>query len=253
MEIKKLQYNKTTGVDLVVELDQRYRYFKSYLDLVTTIDTFVRKSMDFLESGSGDYLKSEELLLDSEKILAFDRQYIMNMDNFKLATTESLRRRVEHINLCFNKSIELMENNINLFIPYTTSELEAVTAVLKECEGHLASFLLYQYGLDEFYTGEIECVFDVIEYWMSKSKIDIEHIKNLAIYLQKAMLKFRPSMGVFEYYPDLLEPFSALVGSDLYECEDITLDIVTKVLDGNMTITEFQEYLEAQRQANEGI
>lgn len=207
---------------------------------------------DFLKSGEQTVDAGMDLLIRVESLLTIRNDVLFNADKQHIGSTGSIRRRLSCYRICFEEFCKEITPNVEMFLPFTTEQLTEVTTTLEETIGHLASFVEYQFGFNELLTvtseDDVDGIYDAVDMYMRESGITLGELITLSKELQSVILACKPHMELFELYPGLLEPFSNLVGADLYDCEEIDLQTVRDVIDGKLPVEDFLETLEAMRE-----
>lgn len=245
MRIKEMEFNSVLAT-LKISVEDKNRYLTQCIDVQASLYSILEEVKNYREILSPSIDEGSNLLMISEEALSLDTSLIRDIRKKFIASTPSLRRRSISFCLCFDQLCEIINNNIEVFIPYTVEELNSLEMCLKQCCGHLACFILYQFGLNDVicdFNEDVE-IFDVLDFYMRKNGLDFETTRIMAIHLKDVMREFNPSMGIFEMYPDLIEPFSDLVGEEIYDAEMLDLDTVMSVINGEMSVEKFQVLLE---------
>lgn len=229
----------------VKSVEEKVKYLEEGLKILGVLCEKSVEVNELLTSDVKTFDNSLKLLMSLEELLNIDLETLKVFRDRCLGSTPSYRRRVSRFLDILEVALGTIEKQTFCFIPFTTEELTALNKLLSESSGNLSSFIYHQFEFKDIDNDEpIEEINDVLDYFITKQKVDDAWIKNLAKYLDSVIKSFKPSLGAFERYPELLEPFSELVGSDLYDCFNIDIKTIKDIVDGKIDIQEFSEKLE---------
>lgn len=241
MKIYNLKFSETilsgkvelsTKAAILDDLYSKYKLFSSLLD----------KTRNEIKNPDND--SSVALLLDMEEVLVLDLGIIEELAGSCSASTIGLRRRIYVLNVLIKDLKKEIEPASELFIPFSTDELVKVEKLLSEIVGNSACFIVTQFNASDLLDyDEVEEISDALDSFLTSRKMSIDSAKEVFKEIRQRMLDESPSIGAFEKYPELLEPFSLIVGTDLYDCEFITVDIIRKVINKEMTLDQFRKFI----------
>lgn len=241
MKIYNLKFSETilsgkvelsTKVAILDDLYAKYELFSNLLD----------RTRNEIKNPDSD--SAVDLLLSMEEVLVLNLDIINELAEACSASTIGLRRRVYIINMLIKDLKKEIEPASELFIPFSTEELMRLEKLLSEIVGNTACFITTQFNVSDLLdVDEVEEVSDVLDSFLTSRKMSVESAKVIFKEVRQRMLDESPSIGAFEKYPELLEPFSLIVGTDLYDCEFITVDIIRKVINKEMTLEQFRKFI----------
>lgn len=243
--IRELEFNKTLGGTGINDVNEKAEILKDSISLITELTGILSLVSQELQSNGNDIT----LVLQSEQILSFDLYRLKEFNENLCGSTTALRRRMKTTLGLIDTIQGMVESAVEVFYPYSTEELLKLEELLKECIGNLSCFTYNQFGFSEFVLNEelpleeID-VYDAVDVYMKRNKKTLQDISDLATSLNNLLRKCNPKIDAFERYPELLEPFSELVGASVYDLEDIDLITVKKVIDGDMSVDEFNAMLD---------
>lgn len=256
MEIVNLEMNDSTLLHRV-SVEKKTALLKEGINNFKTLLEVGELMREFLKSGEQTVDAGMDLLIRVESLLTIRNDVLFDANKQHIGSSGSIRRRLECYKICFDEFCKEIAPNIEMFLPFTTEQLTEVTRMLEETIGQLASFVEYQFGFNEILSAtsetDIDGIYDAVDMYMRETGASVEDLIQMSKELQSVVLACKPRMELFELYPGLLEPFSALVGADLYDCEEIDLQTVRDVVDGKMPVEDFLENLEAMREARGDI
>lgn len=244
MEILKM---KQLGTGKQFPLQRKCSLLESCIKDYEILKRALERHKEFLKTSS--YEDSFGYLLDLEEVAGMDisAEEVINSD--ACGVNEVVNRRIDMFILNFKDLHKMVKGFCDDFLPLSEEDLRLLGINLKISLGQLACFLYYELSLtdysdtDESKYPDENSELDVIDYLKIKKGWDDRDLHSFANSMFQIILECNPSMGVFEKYPDLLEPFSELVGEDLYDCIDLDLGTVLDVVEGKMSLDTFREKL----------
>ena len=246
MKIVEKSFMKLAGNN-VKDVNEKVYYLEGCLSAINAINDVLMK-IDTYEESSKEFDDSILLLMDTETLLTLNLDPIETLYEKFLPSTPALIRRVNTFILAMEDAKKVIESQVELYIPYEADELKELKSNLITAVGNIACYTYFEFGFKDIYRLKDEPlkeVYDCIDMFMAKASLDEEGIKNISSLLNKLIDIYRPNIGVFERYPDLLEPFSELVGEDLYDCVDIDLKVIEDLINGKISVDDFKVQLES--------
>lgn len=240
LEMRKL------GENTLYTLEEKGNLLVKCIKDFNILNSMFIKHKDFVKNSTS-FEDSFVYLLDLEEIqtMRIDEEKFLNKN--VLSINETVDRRIDMFVLAFESLHELVSDYIADFQPLSKGDLNRLEFYLKASLGQLSCYIYYELGLKSYETNDTmpseSEKLDVVDFIESNFHYDDNDITELANKLSSVVLECNPSMGVFEKYPELLEPFSELVGEDLYDCIDLDLKTVMDVIEGKMPIADFNEKL----------
>lgn len=235
----------STPLYKIKSVEEKVKYLEDSLKILGAL---CDKSIEINENLESDVKTLDEslgLLMSLEELLSVDFESLVVFKERSLGSTASLRRRVTNFLEIIEVVITKVEEQTYCFSPFDTEELRDLNRLLSEASGNLSSFIYHQFEFRELDNEDsILEINDALDYFMTKQKEDDVWIKNLAKHLDSVTKSFKPTLGAFEKYPELLEPFSELVGADLYDCFNIDIKTIKDIVEGRIDVQEFSERLE---------
>ena len=124
------------------------------------------------------------------------------------------------------------------YIPLTLEEVNKIKYITREAIGNLSVCIYYQFSMDETIKSIAnleELVADVNLYkYVEANSLDLN---KLVLKIKESWLENKPSLPIFEEYPDLEEMFYELAGAyiqDFDALEDyITIDDIFMIVNSN--------------------
>ncbi len=179
-------------------------------------------------------------------------------DDFRIMTDSILRLGVNYIS-CVNslnkylnqttRTLEVLLENINKIVEFCQVPDESSLKILKKeifsVIGGLSYFLINDFSvfnvLKERIAGEPNVEIDeIFNAYIEKYNADIDEFGQ---WLLKTMADFRIHLEIFDAYPELERQFEEVVGPDYNLIPEgvLTKEIVLKVIEGEMSISELLE------------
>ena len=207
----------------------------------------------------GEVEEFEFFQLDElEKVLQLESCNILETFASSLCAKDLVTNRRLMSSIDFRKRlVALVEKVESAYIPLSQKELESIKRLVDQTIGHLTTFVYSQFEmgvtLDAVNDNEEPSVnIDIYKYAESVNK----DVLTLEKEVYDAMLKYRPSLPVFEEFPELEEEFYDIAGpyiQDFELLEDlITSEDVRLVLENNnLDLEVFIEEIKARGQVRE--
>lgn len=248
MKVEKLEVGRMS-MSRFKSVDGREEFLSQCLDIINKGKTLINEF-----NKSFDYSLDEEFILlqDADEFLTNSIGIIEDYTEGFSSNNMSFQRRLADFNLGYKISLALIDDNTSKFIPFTRENKQEIVVELKESIGHLACYVYNYFDFKSIVEteGNVDTIYDCMDYYMRRNNYGMDTMITIGNYLFDLMVEFNPSMGVFEKYPELVEPFSQLVGVDFYELDDLNLETVMNVVNGKTSIAEFEKMLEAKRTKN---
>lgn len=240
LKVKELKFN----VDL--NLVDKVSILEECISTLGSMSS-IRDAMDKCRGNAeGDYDEAIDIILDCDKLISNNLEVLPNCKKRFIGSSGPIRRRLNGFFSNFEEFSKVLEPYLELYIPMSEEDFESAFTKLTGAIGQLACYTLYQFELSDCLKPDEDTteISDVVDYWLRDNSNDYDSIREVAAFLGIQIHDCNPSMGVFEEYPELLEPFSSLVGSAFYDCADISAQTVMDILDGKIDVDEFLEQLE---------
>ena len=150
------------------------------------------------------------------------------------------------------KLMSVIEQVTTAYIPLSSEDIASVASLDKQALGNLATFIYYQFGLDltiDSAENESEVVANINVYqYAEATNMDVVV---LAREVEKVMKDFRPTLPVFEEFPELEEEFYDIAGVYVQDFEalesEITAEDVKRVLtEDRLDLEDFIKEIEAR-------
>ena len=240
LKVKELKFNIDLNlVDKVSILNE----------CISTIGAMsaIRDAMDKCrDSLDGEYDEAIDLILDCDRLISNGLEVLPTCKKKVIGSSGSIRRRLIGFFINYEAFARVLEPYIELYIPMKEEDFEDAFTKLTAAIGQLSCYAFYQFNLKdcEIDDSDVTEVSDVVDYWLRDNSNEYGSIREVAQFLELQIQTCNPTMGVFEKYPELLEPFSNLVGSAFYDCADISAQKVMDIIDGKIDVDEFLEQLE---------
>lgn len=247
MKIITKEFMKIAG-NAVKDVNEKVDYLEGCLSTINKVNEVIIKIDDYIESTNKDFDSSILLVMDTEALLSYGFDIVQTIYDKFLPSTPALVRRVNSFILSIEDAKKIIKNQTELYIPYDDDDLNDLKSYLTDAVGNLACYTYFEFGFDSIYhlgSNPIEEIYDCLDTFARKSSLDEQGIKKIAVLLNKLIDIYKPCIGVFERYPELLEPFSKLVGEDLYDCVDIDLQVIESVINGKLSVDDFKVQLES--------
>lgn len=253
MKIRVLEMHNSIGANKL-DLVEKVETFNYFVKLQDSLDKCFKSIENYKKIERITEEDSFDLLEDTEKLLTVDRAKLDRFQDGFYASTPSYRRRVETCQRYLGSICELIEDKTSIYLPYTSEEVDSLERWLKEALGNLTCFVYYQYELDLILAqDEVIEINDVQNRYIEQEGKDVEWLKSFANYTRELLDSCKPNIGILERYPELIEPLERVVGASLYDCRVLQLNTIMDVLNGKITIDEFQEILEKEMAENEDV
>ncbi|MGL4950166.1 MAG: hypothetical protein ACRC5M_07260 [Anaeroplasmataceae bacterium] len=247
MKVVELVFN-STAVTGVKNLEEKVLYLKDSLKVQYEIMGIAVALENYINSTDKSFNSGIELVMDTERLLTIDTSSMEKLSTHYLPSLPSLRRRVRGFLELFSKCKEIVEEQSDAFVPYLDETSVVLMKLLKECLGQISCFIYHQFGFSELLfvdsIDEIEEIYDTMDAYMRSNSFSLKDMINIAIQLKTCINIANPLLGVFERYPELLEPFERLVGADLFDSANLDIKTIMSVIDGTTSITDFQVLLQ---------
>lgn len=151
------------------------------------------------------------------------------------------------------KLVELTDKCVMAYVPLNDEEGKSFNSMMKQCIGHLSTFILYQFDLDATQSCiedgvEIEANLDLVNYCDAHGKT-IQDILEIVV---NAMTKYKPVLPIFEEFPELEDQFLEIVGpfvQDFEMLEDyLTKEDVIKIVETqNLDLEAYVKSIESRK------
>lgn len=241
MIITNLKMNDTN-----VSLERKYRVFQVALD-----DYYALKDIMHEMDNKKTFEDSIALIPKFEEITLLNFVVLDDAVLNGLGSTPAIRRRLLASTCYYKDLVEELEPCVEAYIPLSDSDFERVFKLVRSTLGQLACYIGYQFDLDQYFNMDIDdfenqdIISDVLDRYMSKGHTG-KDILQLSRDINETIISTHPYMGVFEKYPDLLEPFCEVAGEYTYDCVDMSINDIKDVLDGNVDIKDLLEKLDKE-------
>lgn len=245
MKIVELNLNKSVLGSIDTEdkiniLSTGVMCYENMIEYLAQLQQYIKQDNTSVDDGL-------DLLMLIEPITTMNISYIEKFNNYVLGTNNNIRRRVLSFITSYRNTVELVEKNTSIFLPFTKDELQDVIDSLSNTVGNLICFLFYQFGFSDLYLvkdiDEVQQLNDVMDMYMRKNGISLETVIQMARNMRVELIACNPIMNVFEKYPEYLDSFVELIGEDLYDCQDATPTQIKAVVEGDLTVEELMEQL----------
>lgn len=125
-----------------------------------------------------------------------------------------LNRRLRDFFSNFDVANELIDDALYNYIPLTLDEVNKIKHFVSEAIGNLSICLYYQFSLDDTVSSvanlsELEVDVNVYKYTQANG-VDVN---SLALQIKECWLEHRPTLPIFEEYPELEELFYEVAGA----------------------------------------
>lgn len=174
---------------------------------------------------------------------------LTDLENLKLFS-ESLSckdyvlcRRLRDFLQYFNLTKELIENAEDVYIPLTKQEVDLIKRNLDYAIGNLSICFYYQFDMDTTAScigdnRELEVDINVYQY----AEANNMSVSDLVLKVKESWSEHRPSLPLFEEYPELEDQFYDIAGAfvqdfDLLE-SSITVDDIYRIINDSETDIE---------------
>lgn len=179
-------------------------------------------------------------------------------EDFKLFTkylcgqSDPIQRRANGALHYLDQAYAMMGQASGPYIPLEPKQVAMLRESVENTLAELAYFLFYQFSMDVTQASIADGKETEVNVALhSYADENGEDVKEMLIFVTEVMSKFRPSLTIFEEYPDLEEAFYEIAGAYIRDfdrlSEFLTADIVSGVINGTVdvekTIKDFEEKL----------
>lgn len=213
----------------------------SALEAVEQIYKWTGEKDEIIKEFEVSEVDWEQLDALEEAGVELQLRYITIFSGSMAGTSDVLNRRIANASALLTTLKETVLSLVNKYVPLTYEENKFLHELATECLGDLAYFAYYQFNLDKT-ESDIKAGLDyevnvVVAHWSdSSNKMTLE---DLLEYLGRIIKNHKPSLTLFEQFPELEDAFFDMVGPyamDLEEFSDfITLDHVKSVVEEKIT------------------
>lgn len=238
MKTYKLNFNTNAfiGDTSVEKKESVFECSVNLLKLVSNLNEGLETSNESIDAGI-------DFIMECDNLFAQNISAILNADEEMLGTTSGLRRRLKSAVNSVKSLKEDLEYNTQTFLPLDEEQLVEVGDAFDRILGNLACYVFHQFDLSLYLVKDFEEVSDALDLYCRKNNLDYSELSVIAVECRSLMDAHAPNIGVLEKYPEFEKAFSELAGEDLYDCEFITLEVVKKLVSGEMTVPEFRDFV----------
>lgn len=247
LKITELKFN------VVLDVPVKSSILTEGLKVVNSLNDLRDAMWSFKTNEDSTYQDSIDLIIDYETVLNVNSEFLERCFKRCIGSTGAIRRRLVNFYGCFLSLEEILKPQVDAYTPLLEEDFDRAYLLLSEAVGQLSCFLLYQFELNKILKekGNLESINDAVDFWIREVDSKLETIFTVAEFLTIKVMQCNPNMGVFEKYPELLEPFCDLIGEALYDCLDIDLDTVYGIIEGRIDVDEFIHKIE-KRETSDG-
>lgn len=151
------------------------------------------------------------------------------------------------------KTLALVEQLSNAYVPLSDNEIRTLKKLMGQTIGHLSTFIYYQFGLDVTKeciknNEDTEVNIDLLQY----CEVLQQSVEDLLNIVDSARLTFRPSMPIFEEFPELEEEFIDIAGAYVQDFEVLDdyitkEDVITVLENPNLDLESFIQAIEGRK------